>query len=68
VCPDAFERGLLIETSGPHGEVAKVLSPLIVTDEELPRGLRLLEESVAAVADVARAGAAADLAWQRARA
>lgn len=46
VCRNAFERGLLLETSGPEGEVVKLLPPLTVTDDELDEGLSLLEESV----------------------
>jgi diaminobutyrate-2-oxoglutarate transaminase len=49
VCDAAFERGLLIETAGRHGEVAKVMPPLTVTDEELQHGLRLLDDSVSTV-------------------
>lgn len=49
VCRAAFDRGLLMETSGPEGEVAKVMPPLTVTDEELADGLDRL---VAAVHDV----------------
>lgn len=49
VCLAAFERGLLIETSGPHGEVAKVMPPLTMTGEELERGLLLLDEAVATI-------------------
>ncbi|MER6343566.1 diaminobutyrate--2-oxoglutarate transaminase [Streptomyces sp. NPDC001595] len=45
----AFERGLLVETSGARGEVVKLLPPLTVSDAELEEGLTLLEESVAAV-------------------
>ncbi|SDD25525.1 diaminobutyrate--2-oxoglutarate transaminase [Actinokineospora iranica] len=50
VCRAAFERGLLMETSGPDGEVAKVMPPLTITDDELEQGLVILAESVAAVA------------------
>jgi diaminobutyrate-2-oxoglutarate transaminase len=46
VCRAAFERGLLMETSGPNGEVAKVMPPLTVTDEELAKGLDLLSDAV----------------------
>lgn len=45
----AFERGLVIETSGSDGQVIKCLSPLTITEEELERGLDILEESVAEV-------------------
>lgn len=44
-----FERGLLMETSGPDGEVAKVLPALTIADDELDRGLDIIEESVGAV-------------------
>ena len=49
VCRAAFERGLLMETSGPEGEVAKVMPALTITDDELADGLDRL---VAAVHDV----------------
>ncbi|RKR06194.1 diaminobutyrate aminotransferase [Kushneria sinocarnis] len=42
----AFERGLVIETSGQAGEVVKCLCPLTITDEELNTGLDMLEASV----------------------
>ncbi|MBA0127751.1 diaminobutyrate--2-oxoglutarate transaminase [Haloechinothrix sp. YIM 98757] len=48
VCAAAFERGLLMETSGPDGEVAKLLPPLTVTDDEVEHGLGIIKESVAA--------------------
>jgi diaminobutyrate-2-oxoglutarate transaminase len=46
VCAAAFERGLLMETSGPEGEVVKLLPPLTVSDEELTEGLGIIAESV----------------------
>lgn len=42
----AFERGLVIETSGQAGEVVKCLCPLTITDDELEQGLTLLERSI----------------------
>jgi len=42
----AFERGLIIETSGSDDQVLKCLIPLNITDDELKRGLAILEESV----------------------
>ena len=42
----AFESGLIIETSGAHGEIVKVLAPLTIPDEELERGLTLLSAAV----------------------
>lgn len=50
VCATAFERGLLVETAGPEGEVVKLMPALTVTEEELDVGLGLLSESVAAMA------------------
>ncbi|MGO2931326.1 diaminobutyrate--2-oxoglutarate transaminase [Microbacterium sp.] len=47
VCAAAFERGLLMETSGPSGEVMKILPALTITDDELDRGLDIIEASVA---------------------
>ncbi|WP_154792214.1 diaminobutyrate--2-oxoglutarate transaminase [Occultella kanbiaonis] len=49
VCAAAYERGLLMETSGPEDEVMKILPPLTLTDDELNRGLRIIDESVDAV-------------------
>lgn len=49
VCAEAFARGLLMETSGPEGEVMKILPALTITDEELERGLAVIDESVTAV-------------------
>lgn len=45
-CAQAFERRLLMETSGPEGEVVKLLPPLTVTAEELEQGLDILAVSV----------------------
>lgn len=42
----AFEKGLIIETSGQDGEVVKCLCPLTIPDEDLLKGLDILEESV----------------------
>jgi diaminobutyrate-2-oxoglutarate transaminase len=49
VCAEAFRRGLLMETSGPVDEVMKILPALTITDDELERGLSIIEESIAAV-------------------
>jgi 4-aminobutyrate aminotransferase/(S)-3-amino-2-methylpropionate transaminase len=40
------ERGLLVISAGPHANVIRVLSPLVIPDEELERGLGILEEEV----------------------
>jgi diaminobutyrate-2-oxoglutarate transaminase len=43
----AFDRGVIIETSGPHDEVVKILAPLTITEAELANGLRILRDCVA---------------------
>jgi diaminobutyrate-2-oxoglutarate transaminase len=49
VCTAAFERGLLMETAGPNGEVAKLMPALTITDAELDEGLGILREAVLAI-------------------
>jgi diaminobutyrate-2-oxoglutarate transaminase len=49
VCAQAFERRLLMETSGPEGEVVKLLPPLTTTSDELAEGLDIIDASVGAV-------------------
>ncbi len=43
----AFANGMIIETAGPLGEVVKCLPPLVLTEDELERGLEILARSVA---------------------
>ena len=38
----AFEKGLVIETSGPSDEVIKTLPPLTISQEHLTRGLEII--------------------------
>ena len=42
----AFEKGLIIETSGSEDQVLKFLAPLTISDDELVKGLSILEESM----------------------
>jgi diaminobutyrate-2-oxoglutarate transaminase len=42
----AFDRGLVIETAGPDGEVLKVLPPLVIDRASLVEGLEIVEESL----------------------
>jgi diaminobutyrate-2-oxoglutarate transaminase len=49
VCRAAFDRGLLMETAGPDGEVVKLMPPLTVTDAELEEGLAILVDCVKGV-------------------
>lgn len=44
----AFELGLLVETSGSNDEVIKLMPPLTITDEQLERGIALLDRAVRA--------------------
>jgi diaminobutyrate-2-oxoglutarate transaminase len=42
----AFERGLLVETCGPDGEVVKLMPPLNVASGDLDQALEILDASV----------------------
>jgi 4-aminobutyrate aminotransferase len=44
----ARDRGLVLLSCGLHGNVIRVLVPLVVSDEDLERGLQILEESLVA--------------------
>ena len=44
----ARERGLVLLSCGLYGNVIRILVPLVIDDEDLERGLELLEESLAA--------------------
>ncbi|WP_127792488.1 diaminobutyrate--2-oxoglutarate transaminase [Agromyces sp. LHK192] len=58
----AFQRGLVIETSGAFDEVLKFLPALTITEDELRRGLAIVRESLddvladAPLTDAATAG------------
>ncbi|GIF22007.1 4-aminobutyrate aminotransferase/(S)-3-amino-2-methylpropionate transaminase [Actinoplanes tereljensis] len=43
----AHESGLLLLTCGTYGNVIRLLPPLIISDDELDRGLTLLEQAFA---------------------
>jgi diaminobutyrate-2-oxoglutarate transaminase len=49
VCTTAFERGLLVETAGPDGEVAKLMPPLTISDGDLDDGLQRFADAVRAI-------------------
>jgi 4-aminobutyrate aminotransferase/(S)-3-amino-2-methylpropionate transaminase len=51
----AHQRGLALINAGMYGNVIRILVPLNVTDEQLQRGLDILEEAIATVAQVATA-------------
>lgn len=44
-----LEKGLLVLASGTYGNVVRILSPLVITDEQLEQGLQILEEGLAEV-------------------
>jgi 4-aminobutyrate aminotransferase-like enzyme len=42
----ARERGLILLSCGTLGNVIRILVPLVITDDDLARGLEILEESL----------------------
>ncbi|MBD2845660.1 diaminobutyrate--2-oxoglutarate transaminase [Paenibacillus sp. IB182496] len=46
LCAAAFERGIIMETSGPRDEVAKLMPPLTIEKELLERGLAEVVEAM----------------------
>ncbi|KHF41297.1 diaminobutyrate--2-oxoglutarate transaminase [Halalkalibacter okhensis] len=49
IAAEAFDRGLIMETSGPNDEVFKLFPPLIIDNEGLEKGFEIIEDSVKAV-------------------
>jgi len=45
----AFQNGLIIETSGADDQVIKFLCPLIISDENLQKGIDIVEEAISYV-------------------
>ena len=41
-----FKKGLIIETSGAEDQVVKFLCPLIISEENLKKGIDIVEESI----------------------
>lgn len=48
ICRRCFDAGLIIETSGAHGEVVKVLAPLTTPEPTFRKGLEILLEATRA--------------------
>jgi diaminobutyrate-2-oxoglutarate transaminase len=46
ICAQAFERGLIMETSGPNSEVFKIMPALTIDCETLKQGFAIIEDSV----------------------
>ena len=42
----AFQKGLIIETSGADDQVVKFLCPLVISDANLARGIDIVEEAI----------------------
>ena len=42
----AFQQGLIIETSGADDQVIKFLCPLVISDENLKKGIDIVEQAV----------------------
>jgi diaminobutyrate-2-oxoglutarate transaminase len=57
ICGRCFEGGLIIETSGAHDEVVKILAPLTTPDVLLERGLDILENAAKAAVTTNRIAA-----------
>ncbi|WP_104046097.1 diaminobutyrate--2-oxoglutarate transaminase [Arthrobacter sp. ZGTC412] len=49
IAAESFTRGLLVETSGPEGEVLKTMPALTISATELRRGLEILAEAAESV-------------------
>lgn len=49
ICRHAFDRGLIIETAGNQGQVVKCFCPLTIGEEDLRKGLKIIDMSFAAV-------------------
>ena len=44
-----YEKGLIILSCGNFGNVIRTLMPLVITDEQLERGLAIMEEGLSAL-------------------
>lgn len=49
ICKEAFENGLVIETSGNHSQVVKCLCPLTITEEQITTAMNILDAAFAKV-------------------
>jgi len=46
IVKETAQRGLIIESAGISGNVIRFLAPLVITDEQLDSGLKILDESI----------------------
>lgn len=49
ICRHAFERGLIIETAGNQGQVVKCFCSLTIGEDDLRKGLKIIDMSFSAV-------------------
>lgn len=47
ICALAFDKGLVIETSGNLGQVVKCLCPLVITEQQIDSAMDILDEAFA---------------------
>lgn len=55
-------KGVLLATAGPFGSVVRTLCPLVITDDQLDRGLAIIAEELSNLATSPLAGAEAPIA------
>jgi 4-aminobutyrate aminotransferase/(S)-3-amino-2-methylpropionate transaminase len=46
---NCLENGLVILTCGSYGNIIRILAPLVITDEQLEKGLAILEQGLAQI-------------------
>ena len=44
-----YERGLVVLSCGNFSNVIRTLMPLVITDEQLEKGLTIMEEGIASI-------------------
>jgi 4-aminobutyrate aminotransferase/(S)-3-amino-2-methylpropionate transaminase len=44
-----LEKGLILLSCGSYGNIIRILAPFVITDEQLERGLAIMEEGLAAL-------------------
>jgi 4-aminobutyrate aminotransferase/(S)-3-amino-2-methylpropionate transaminase len=42
-----YDRGLILLACGSHGNIIRVLMPLVITEDQLEKGLGIMEEGLA---------------------
>ena len=46
---DCLDKGLVILTCGSYSNIIRILAPLVITDDQLERGLAILEQGLAKI-------------------